>query len=215
MNTRILLVDDHRIFREGLRAMLEKQPGFEIIGEAESGWTAIKMVQEILPDVVIMDVVMPDLNGIEATRQIIGKNPAVKIIGLSMQSDIRYVTEMLKAGSSGFLLKDCAFEELVNAIKAVRENRICLSPGISEDMIKDYINFLSTDNVSAFSSLTAREREVLQFMAEGKSMKDIASRFGVSAKTIETHRQNIMEKLDIHNMAELVKFAIREGLTSL
>ncbi len=215
MSTRILLVDDHRIFREGLRIMLEKQPDFEIIGEAENGRSAVEMVRELLPDVVIMDVAMPDLNGIEATRQIIDKTSRVKVIGLSMHSNMRYVTEMLKAGASGFLFKDCSFEELVNGINAVRDDRICLSPPITENMIKDYISVLSKDTHSAFSSLTAREREVLQLIAEGKSVREIASRFGLSVKTIETHRQNIMDKLDIHNMAELIKFAIREGLTSL
>jgi two-component system, NarL family, response regulator NreC len=215
MSTRILLVDDHKIFREGLKAMLDKQPDIEVIGEADNGRVSLGMVKELLPDIVIMDVVMPEMNGIDATREIIRETPQIKIIGLSMQADMRYVTEMLKAGASAFLLKDCDFKELLQAINAVRENRIYLSPGINESMIRDYINVLSMPPPPSRSALTARERQVLQLMAEGKSMRDIAAHLGLSVKTAEAHRLNIMEKLGIRSMAELIKYAIREGLATL
>jgi two-component system, NarL family, response regulator NreC len=215
MKTRVLIVDDHKIFREGLKSMLEKKSDIEVIGEAENGLDAIKLAQELLPDVVIMDIVMPDMNGVEATRHISADPSNAKIIGLSMHEDGRFAAEMLKAGASGFLLKECAFEELVDAINTVRANGIYLSSKIKESMLKDYVGFLSKKNLSGFSVLSAREQEVLKCIAEGKSTREIASHLGVSVKTIETHRQNIMEKLDIHNMAELIKYAIRAGLTSL
>lgn len=215
MNIRILIVDDHQIFREGLRSMIEKKPGITVVGEAESGKTAIELARELLPDIVIMDIVMPDMNGIETTRRLTESLPQVKIIGLSMHDDVRFATEMLKAGASGFLLKDCAFEELVDAINTVKAESVYLSPKTREDMIRDYISLLSKGNQSAVSVLSAREQEVLKFIAEGKSTKEIAAHLGVSVKTIETHRLNIMEKLGIKNMAELVKYAIRQGISSL
>jgi len=215
MKTRVLIVDDHKIFREGLRSMLEKKPDIEVVGEAENGREAIRMFKELLPDIVIMDIVMPDMNGVEATRHISADQSNAKIIGLSMHEDGRFAAEMLKAGAAGFLLKDCAFEELVDAINTVKANGIYLSSKIKEGMIKDYIGLLSKDNLPGFSVLSAREQEVLKCLAEGKSTREIASHLGVSIKTIETHRQNIMEKLDIHSIAELIKYAIRAGLTSL
>jgi DNA-binding NarL/FixJ family response regulator len=214
-NIRVLIVDDHQIFREGLRSMIEKKPGITVVGEAESGKTAIELARELRPDIVIMDIVMPDMNGIETTRHLAESLPQVKIIGLSMHDDVRFATEMLKAGASGFLLKDCAFEELVDAINTVKAESVYLSPKTREDMIKDYISMLSKGTHSTVSVLSAREQEVLKFIAEGKSTKEIAARLGVSVKTIETHRLNIMEKLEIKNMAELVKYAIRQGISSL
>jgi two-component system response regulator NreC len=214
--TRILLVDDHKIFREGLRSLLEKQPNIQIVGEAENGVEAVRMVEELSPDVVIMDIAMPDMNGIEATRQIMSKKPdKVKVIGLTMHADIRYVTEMLKAGASGFLLKDCASEELVEAINDMKEDRIYLSHYIKGNLMNDYINLLTGEKHPLPSSLTIREREVLQHIADGKTTKEIASQLGLSPKTVETHRQNIMDKLEIYSTAELVKYAIREGLTTV
>jgi len=214
MSIRILLADDHKIVREGLRALLEKQPGMEVIAEAEDGRTTVRLARELSPDVVIMDVAMPDLNGIGATDQIIAEAPDVKVVALSMHSDRRFVMEMFKAGASGYLLKDCAFEELARAVRAVAAGQTYLSPGIAGVVIKDYVRRLSETN-SAFSILTSREHEVLQLLAEGKSTKQIASRLHVSVKTVETHRRHIMEKLDIHSVAELTKYAIREGLTPL
>ena len=215
MNIKILIVDDHQIFREGLRSMIEKKPGITVVGEAESGKTAINLARELRPDIVIMDIVMPEMNGIETTRHLAESLPQIKIIGLSMHDDVRFATEMLKAGASGFLLKDCAFEELVDAINTVRAENVYLSPKTREGMIRDYLNLLEKGVPSSLSVLTAREQEVLKYIAEGKSMKAIAADLGLSVKTIETHRLNIMEKLEIKNVAELVKYAIRQGLASL
>jgi two-component system response regulator NreC len=215
MSIKILIADDHKIFREGLRALIEKQPGMEIIDEVENGRKAVQLVRDLLPDVIIMDIAMPDLNGIEATRQIVSKIPNAKVIALSMHSDKRFVVEMLKAGASGYLLKDCAFEELAHAIRAVRTNRTYLSPKITDIMIKDYVRLFPKTKLSVSSILTPRQREVLQLLSEGKTTSQIAQDLQVSVKTVETYRQQIMEKLDIHSIAELTKYAIREGLTSV
>ncbi len=215
MSTRILLADDHKITRQGLRSLLDKQTDMEVVAEAEDGRTAVRLVRELLPDVVIMDVTMPDLNGAEATRQIVGEFPDVKIIALSMHSDSLFVTEMLKSGASGYLLKDCAFEELARAINTVVEGDTYLSPGISGVVVNDYLHRLAKVDFSDSELLTNREREVLQLLAEGKSTKQIALKLHISVKTVETHRRQIMNKLDIHTVAELTKYAIRKGLTSL
>jgi DNA-binding NarL/FixJ family response regulator len=167
------------------------------------------------PDVVIMDITMPDLNGVEATKQILSKSPDIKIIGLSMHSDTVFVTEMLKSGAAGYLIKDCAFEELVRAIRTVIDNKVYLSPSISGVVVEDYIQRLSQTNFTGSDILSDREREVLQLMAEGNSTKRIAAKLHISVKTVETHRRQIMNKLDIHTVAELTKYAIRKGLTSL
>jgi two-component system response regulator NreC len=215
MSTRIILADDHGIMREGLRALLEKQPGIEVIAEAENGRTTVELSRELKPDVVIIDISMPDLNGIEATRQIIAESPGVKVIALSMHSDRKFVREMLSAGASGYMLKDSAFEELDKAISTVNDNQTYLSPGIADTVVKDYLGKIVTDNSAASIALTNREREVLQLFAEGKTTKQIASLLCVSIKTIETHRKQIMDKLGLNSIAELTKYAIREGLTSL
>ena len=216
MSVRVLLADDHKIFREGLRALIEKWPGIEVVGEAKNGIIAIQMVDELSPEVVIMDIGMPDMNGIEATRHIIDKTShRVKVIGLTMHTDIHFVIEMLQAGASGFLLKDTSSEELVKAIEAVKAGEIYVCERIKEKLATDYISVLQGNKLSAYSVLTSREREILSLLANGKTIKEIASGLGLSTKTIETHRQNIMEKLGIHHMAELIKYAIREGLTSL
>jgi DNA-binding NarL/FixJ family response regulator len=213
---RILLADDHKIVREGLRTLIEKQPGLEVVGEANSGRMALKLALELKPDVVIMDITMPDLNGIEATRQIHSEIPGVKVIALSMHSDKRLVAGILMAGASGYLLKeDCDSGELARAIRAVAINQTYLSPKIGEVVIKDYVRQLSMTASSPFSILTPREREVLQLLVEGKNAKEIASSLHVSVKTVETHRNKIMEKLDIRSIAELTKYAIRERLTPL
>jgi len=215
VNIGILLADDHKIVREGIKALIEKQTDMEVIAETEDGRTTVQLALQLLPNVVIMDVGMPDMNGIEATRQIIANSPNVKIIALSMHSDRRFVAEMLKAGASGYLLKDCAVEELINAVHAVVENRTYLSPNIVDSVIKDYTYLLSKEDLSVFSILTTREREVLQLLSEGKTTKEIASHLKISVKTVETYKQKIMDKLNIHSVAELTKYAIREGLTSL
>jgi len=215
MSIRVLLCDDHKIVREGLRVLIEKQPDMEVIEEAQSGEEAVRLVRDLLPDVVVMDIAMPDLNGIEATRQILGKVPRVKVIALSMHSDRRFAVQMLKEGASGYLLKDCAFEELANAIRTVVMNRVYLSPKVAEIVIKDYVRLSPQTGFSVFSVLSPREREVLQLLSEGKTAKEIAFRLRVSVKTVETYRKQIMDKLNIYSIAELTKFAIREGLTSL
>ncbi|HTZ19184.1 MAG TPA: response regulator transcription factor [Dissulfurispiraceae bacterium] len=214
---RILLADDHRIMREGLRELLNKQADFEVVAEAGDGRKAVSLSQEFRPDVVIMDVSMPALNGIDAARRIISDNPAVKVIALSMFADKTFVSEMFKAGSVGYILKDCACDELVFAIRAVLKGQLYLSPGITTFVLKDFLqkSFKSKASSSVFSNLSNREREVLQLFAEGKTTKEIASLLNVSPKTVETQRQNIFNKLNIHNIAELTKYAIREGLTSL
>ena len=215
MSIRILLADDHQIVRDGLRILVEQQPDMEVVAEAEEGRTAVQLVQEQSPDVVIIDVGMPDLNGIEATLQIKTKAPEVKVIALSMHSDRRYVIGMLRAGASGYLLKDCAFEELVRAVHAVMVGQTYLSPAIAGVVVGDYVRHVEPDDESHFSLLTAREREVLQLLAEGQLSRQIAVRLHVSVKTVETHRQNIMEKLNLHTIADLTRYAIRTGLTSL
>ncbi len=215
MSIRIILADDHKITRQGLRSLLDEQPDMEVVAEAEEGRTTLRLVRELSPDVVIMDVTMPDLNGIEATRQIVGEFDNVKIIALSMHSDTLFVTEMLKSGASGYLLKDCAFEELARAIRAVVAGKTYLSPAISGVVVDDYLHRLSKVDFSDSEVLTDREREVLQLIAEGKSTKRIALKLHISVKTVETHRRQIMNKLDIHTVAELTKYAVRKGLTSL
>ena len=215
MSTRIILADDHGIMREGLRALLEKQPGIEVIAEAENGRTTVELSRKLKPDVVIIDIAMPDLNGIEATRQIVAESPGIKVIALSMHSDRKFVREMLSAGASGYMLKDSAFEELDKAISTVNDNQTYLSPGIADTVVKDYLGKIVTDNSAASIALTNREREVLQLFAEGKTTKQIASLLFVSIKTIETHRKQIMDKLGLNSIAELTKYAIREGLTTL
>lgn len=215
MNIRILIADDHEIVREGLRNLISKQPGMEVVAEAEDGRMAVELARDLKPDVVIMDIAMPILNGIEASRQITGESPRTKIIALSMHSDRRFLANMLGAGASGYLLKNCAFKELITAIQSVLSNQTYLSPSIVSVVIDDYVQHLSSGHVTPQPVLTTREREVLQLLAEGKPTKEIASCLNVSVTTIDTHRKNIMEKLGYHTMADLIKFAIREGITSL
>jgi DNA-binding NarL/FixJ family response regulator len=215
MSIRILLADDHKITRQGLRSLLDKEFDMEVVAEAEQGRTAVRLVRELSPQVVIMDVTMPDLNGVEAARQIVSEFPDVKIIALSMHSDSLFVTEMLRSGASGYLLKDCAFEELARAIRTVVAGKTYLSPSISGVVVDDYLHRLSKAVLSDSEVLTDREREVLQLLAEGKSTKQIALKLHISVKTVETHRRQMMDKLDIHTVAELTKYAIRKGLTSL
>ncbi len=216
MTIKIVLADDHQIVRHGLRNLLETELDMKVVAEADNGRAVLRPVKELSPDVVIMDIAMPGLNGIEATRQILAECPGVKVIALSMHSDSLFVLNMLKAGASGYLLKDCALEELIKAIRTVVDQKTYLSPGISDVVIKDFVSGWSNAAApGAFSVLTAREREVLQLMAEGKSTNQIADCLCVSVKTVETHRKQIMNKSGIHSVAELTKYAIRQGLTSL
>jgi DNA-binding NarL/FixJ family response regulator len=215
MTIRVVLVEDHRIVRDGLRALLDKQDGMEVIAEAGDGRSAVRVAREMQPEVVVMDVVLPDLNGIEATRKIIDEVPGTRVVALSMYSDKRFVAEMLRAGAHGYLLKDCAFDELARAIRAVADGQSYLGTGVADVVVEDYVQHMAGDGKSAFSVLTPREREVLQLLAEGNSTKEIAAMLCVSPKTVETHRQQTMKKLGMNSVAELTKYAIREGLTSL
>lgn len=215
MNIKVLIADDHQIVREGLRSMLEKEPGIKVVGEAEEGRTTLRLARELTPDVIIMDVAMPDLNGIEATRQIIAEFPTINVIALSMHDDRRFVLNMIKAGAKGYLLKDSAFKELAKAIRAVMANKTYLSSEIADIVVKEYLLASATsDESSVFTILTPREREVLQLIAEGKTTSQTAELLHISIKTVETHRIQIMAKLKVKGIAELTKYAIREGLTA-
>ncbi len=215
MTLKILLADDHQLLRDGLRSLLEKQHGVQIVAEAENGRKAVELAKETNPGLIIMDLNMPDLNGIEATRRILKESPRIKIIALSMHSDKRYVTRALQAGATGYVLKDNAFDELTKAIQRVMQNRIYLSPEINQVVVKEYLEKSKQLDQPAYSVLTEREREVVQLIAEGKSTKEIAAILKISVKTVETYRQRTMDKLNINNIADLIKFAIREGLSSL
>ena len=210
----ILIADDHRLFREGLRALLERE-GFQVIAEADNGRSAVKLAKKLQPDVVITDIGMPDLNGVEATKKICAEATRSKVLALSMHTESRFVLGVLEAGASGYLLKDAAFEELSTAIKAVLKGQIYLSPSIAGVVVRQSIGNPGSKPRSERPVLSKREHEVLQLIAEGKSTKEIAATLYVSVKTVETHRKQIMDKLDIHSIAGLTKYAVREGLTSL
>jgi two-component system response regulator NreC len=214
MSIKVLIADDHQIVREGLRALLETEPGITVVGEAEEGRTTLRLARELVPDVIIMDVAMPDLNGIEATRQVVAEFPEIKVIALSMHNDRRFVLNMLKAGAKGYLLKDCAFKHLIKAIRLVYANKTYISDEIADLVVKDYLASTSAAEGLPSELLTAREREVLQLIVEGRTTSKIAECLQVSIKTVESHRHTIMLKLNIKSIAELTKFAIREGLTS-
>jgi DNA-binding NarL/FixJ family response regulator len=215
MKTRILLVDDHKILRDGICSLVKEYQDMEVVGEAADGRTAIRLVQELSPDVIIMDISMPDLNGIDATRRIIADHPDSKIIALSMHYDKQFVSEIFKAGASGYLLKDSAFDELEHAIRIVMDGKTYINPQIASLVVESLVSQSATASHKAYYLLTEREREVLQLISEGKSTKQIAIDLNVSAKTVESHRRQVMGKLNIRNVAELTKYAIREGLTSV
>jgi DNA-binding NarL/FixJ family response regulator len=215
MKNSIIIVDDHKIMRDGLRIILEQESDLEIIDEADNGRDAVKIIMNKKPDIVIMDIGMPDMNGIEATRQIVKDLPEIKIIALSMHYDIQYVSGMLKAGAKGYLLKDCAGSELIIAIKSISNNNTYICQEITNSLINDYSKYQVLDQSSNESILTGRENEILQLLTEGKSTKHIAQKLFISVKTVEAHRANIMHKLEIRNLPELTKYAIRKGITSL
>ncbi len=215
MNTSIVLVDDHKIMRDGLRNILEDEKNIEIIGEADNGRDAVKLILETEPDIAIMDIGLPEMNGVEATRQIVKEKPNVKIIALSMHYDMQFVSGMIKAGAKGYLLKDCAGSELITAIKAVSKNNTYICQDITNTLIDDLSKAQSVEYVGDDSVLTNRENEILQLLTEGKTTKQIAQDLFISVKTVEAHRTNIMHKLDIKNLPELTKYAIRKGITSL
>ena len=214
MSIKILIADDQQLTREGIRSMLEREPDMEVLGEAEDGRSAARMARELGPDVILMDVCMPEMNGIVATTLILAEAPRIKVIALSMLDDRRFVSNMLRAGASGYLIKDCSFKELVRAIRRVVANKVYLSPGIMDVVVKDYVSPPAYSDSPYSSHLTIREKEVLQLVAEGHSTSQIANSLHVSVKTIESHRQNLMMKINAKGIAGLTKYAIREGLTS-
>lgn len=215
MSIRVLIVDDHRIFREGLRSLLAQEPDMEVTGEAGSGREVLQIVESVSCDLVLMDISMPDMNGIEATRHLRIKHPDLKVLALSMESDRRFIVEVIEAGIHGYVQKDAAFAELATAIRTVIAGDIYLGPRISELIIKDYLQRVPDGLPLTYESLTAREREMLQMIANGKNSKELAASFNISIKTVEVHRHSIMKKLNLYSIAELTKYAIREGLTSL
>jgi DNA-binding NarL/FixJ family response regulator len=215
MTIRILLADDHRILREGLRSLLEKEKEMTVVAETEDGRSTVEWAQKLTPDVIVMDVGMDGLNGIDATRRIASLCPDVKVLALSMHRDNQLVGGMLTAGASGYLLKDCAAEELSLAIRAVVAGETYLSPAISKVLVEEYVARLSRRGLSASSALRGEQREILQLLAEGKTSKEIASCLGLSIRSVEAHRREIKQKLGIHTTAGLTKYAMRKGITSM
>jgi DNA-binding NarL/FixJ family response regulator len=212
---RILLADDHIVMRKGLRALLERQPNLEVVGESENGREAIELVTSLTPDVVVMDVGMPVLNGIEATKTIVTQHPTVAVVILSMYVDESYIMRALKAGARAYLLKDSAPADLIGAIQAVSQNKSFFSPKVSRILAEDYVRVLKQKGaVDSYDLLTSREREILQLIAEGKANKEVAAALNISPYTVETHRSHILEKLNLHNPAELILYAVRKGLIS-
>jgi DNA-binding NarL/FixJ family response regulator len=215
MNIKVLLADDHKIVREGLRSLLERESDMTVIAVADNGRMAVQLAKELLPDVVVMDIAMPEMNGIEATRRLTAESSEIKVLALSMHSAKRFVVEVLSVGAKGYLLKDCAADELVRAIRTVASDKIYLSPDVADQIVKDYVKHLPDSKPSALNILSTREKEVLQLIAEGRNTKEIAFTLNVSIKTVETHRQQIMKKLNLQSVAGLTRYAIREGLTPL
>ncbi|MGD1097479.1 MAG: response regulator transcription factor [Bryobacteraceae bacterium] len=205
---RILLADDHALVRQGFRMILAAQPDMQIVGEAGNGREAVELAEKLKPDVVVMDVAMPELNGIEATRRLIASTPRARVLALSMHKDSVYVREILRAGARGYLLKDSVDSDLLSAVRAVAKGDGYLSPGVSDAVLTDYRRHV-TDPLDL---LTSREREVLQMIAEGKTNKEIATSLELSVYTVEAHRGRVMEKLNLHSTGELVRFALRNGL---
>ncbi len=213
---KVLLVDDHKVVRQGLKALFANEPDLEIVGEADDGREALALVPELQPDVILMDISMPGLNGIEATRQIIQAYPDVKVIVLSMHANEEYVFQVLRAGASGYVLKQSDSLEVLTAIRAALSGGSFLSPPISRTVIDDYVRRAEARRRdSDLDILTAREREVLQLLAEGLSNREIAAQLNISVKTVETHRSNMMSKLDVSSKTELVKYALRKGWANL
>ena len=215
MAIRVLLADDHQLFRQGMRSMLANDAGIEVIGEAASGRSAAQLARQLVPDVVVMDISMPDLNGIDATRRIKERSPGIQVLAVSAHADRRFVTGVLAAGAAGYILKDSAFEELCRAIHTVAGKQVYLSPAVAGEVVHASLGRAPQSAGGGSGPLTSRQREVLQLLAEGLNAKRIAARLHVSVKTVETHRAQTMKKLGCPSVAELTKYAIREGITSL
>ena len=210
---RILLADDHTVVRQGLRKVLEERPDWVVVAEAGNGRDAVKQAEELKPDVAILDVAMPLLNGIEATRQIVKRSPSTRVLVLTMHSDEAYVNQILKAGATGYLLKDSADVDLIQAVGAVSQGKSFFSPAVARLMLDDYVRQLADKGITdRYESLSEREREIFQLIAEGKANKEIAYILSISPSTVETHRARIMEKLDLHSAAEIVLYAVRRGV---
>src|SRR5688500_11962276 len=214
MNTTLLLADDHQLMRQGLRTMLDEQDGLRVVGEADNGRAAVRLAKQLKPDLVIMDVTMPDLNGIDATRQIRGDQPNTKVIALSMHPERQFVLEMLAASATGYLLKDSPLDELLSAIETVMSGEVFLSPKVTGVLVNQYVGGEAEPDAFC-GTLSPREREVLQLLSEGKNTKEIAPLLHISSKTVEGYRRQIMEKLKLYSVAELTRYAIREGVSSL
>jgi len=215
MTVRVIVADDHSMVRSGLRALLEREPSISVVGEVADGRAALQAAKRLRPDVVVMDVTMPELGGVEGTRAIIAEVPGIRVVGLSMHADKRFVRRMLQAGASAYVLKDAAVGELVAAIGAAVANQTYLSPAVARIITEDYVRSMPTADSDLTSSLSPREREVLQLVAEGHKTKEIATRLSVSTKTIETHRTRIMHKLSAQGVADLTRIAVADGLVSL
>ncbi|MBI4686317.1 MAG: response regulator transcription factor [Nitrospirae bacterium] len=215
MNLKVFIADDHKMFRDGLKAQLGNVNGIAIVGEASNGHDAVRIAQELMPDVVVLDIAMPLLNGIEATRQIRKSLPESKVIVLSMHADHIYVKEAIKAGAHGYLLKEESFEQLVEAVKTIMNGKIYLSKSLEDSMLEDFVRQIRAGELDRTADpLTDRERQILQLIAEGNTSREIADVLNISASTIDTHRKHIMDKLSIHTTAGLVKYAIKHGIVS-
>jgi DNA-binding NarL/FixJ family response regulator len=215
MKLRILLVDDHTILREGLRALIEKDPRTVVVGEADNGAEAVRLAAELQPDLVIMDLTMPVMNGIDATRVITKMSPMTRVLALSMENDRFFVVEVLKAGATGYLLKDSAFAELAEAIQTVARGETYLPRNVAAVLVREFLQCIPEEISPAYERLTGREREILQLVADGKNTKEISFLLGTSIKTVENQRNAVMQKLNLFSIAELTKYAVRTGLTSL
>lgn len=211
---KILLVDDHQMMRDGLRAVLAREADMEVVGEAADGHDAVEKARALSPDAVVMDISMPGLNGLEATQRIVAARPSVKVVGLSINADRRYVHALFEAGAVGYLLKNAAADELIQALRAAARGQCWVSPAIAGVIVDGFVGRATAQSISP-AELTSREREVLQLLAEGKTSKDVAARLGVALSTVESYRRQIASKLGIHSIAELTKYAIRHGLTSV
>ena len=212
---KVVVADDHTILRQGIKALLDNQEEIEVVGEAKDGREAIKAIEELLPDVILMDIAMPGLNGLEATRRIKKKFPRTKVVVLTMHTNEEYIFQILNAGADGYLVKETAFQDLISAINSVHRGEAFMSPSISKKVMTDYIQRAQGEEKVGFDTLTTREREILQLVAEGNSNKKIAEVLFISPKTVETHRAHIMDKLNIHDRAGLIKYAIRKGMINL